>query len=105
MDVEKLINTTRETWFSIQKMLNKSKEKTFGTYLKHMTSIIKPILLCIYWGDSLTKKRFILQQSRKISFIYVQTDFRINKNVNNMKALASVGKVPLKINIETQMFK
>ena len=28
-----------------------------------------------------------------------------NKNVNNIKVLAGVGRVPFKINIETQMFK
>ena len=43
--VEKLTNKARKTWFLIQKMLSKSKEKTFGTYLKLMNSIIKTILL------------------------------------------------------------
>ena len=39
MGVEKFKNKTRKTWFSIQKVLNKSKEKTFGTYLKFMDLI------------------------------------------------------------------
>lgn len=49
-------------------------------------------------------ERFILQQSRKISFIHMQQILGINKNVKNMKVRAEVGRVPFKINIETQKF-
>ena len=42
MGVEKLENKRRKEWLSIQKMLIKSKEKTFGTYLK----LTQPAFTC-----------------------------------------------------------
>ena len=43
----KLINKARKACFSIQKMLNKFKEKSFAAYVKLMNSIIKPTLLYV----------------------------------------------------------
>ena len=39
-------------------MLNKSKERTIGTYLKVAYSLAKPVILhaCECWGDSMKKE-------------------------------------------------
>ena len=42
---DNLINKARKVWFSIQKMLHKSKEKTIDVYLKLIDSLVKPIIL------------------------------------------------------------
>ena len=44
--IENLIKKGKKTWFSIQKMLSKSKEKTIDTYLKLVDSLVKPVILC-----------------------------------------------------------
>ena len=58
--IENLINKARKAWFSIQKMLHKSKEKTIHTYLKLTNSLVKPVVLyaCECWGNSLKKDYF-----------------------------------------------
>ena len=77
-------------------MLDKSKEKTFSTQLKLMHSIIKPILLyaCECWRDSLTKNYLFCN---KVEKFHLNMCKGINKNVNNMKVLAEVGRVSFKI--------
>ena len=72
-----------------------------------MNSIIKPILLygsdC--WKDSLTKKDLFCNKHEKFHLYICKKKLRKKKNVMNMKDLAEIGRVPFKINIETQMFK
>ena len=87
-------------------MLHKSKEKTIGVFLKHIDSLVKPIILyaCECWGDSLKKDRF----ANKIEKIYVSIYKKllgVKKNVSSMNILAELGRMLLKINIEIQMFK
>ena len=104
--IENLLNKAKKAWFSIQKILHKSKEKTVDTYLKLIDSLIKPIILyaCESWGDSL-KKEFFANKIEKFHVSMYKQVLGVGKYVNNMKTLAEFGKTPLKINIETQMFK
>ena len=79
-------------------MLNKSKEKIFGTYLKLMNSIIKPILLygSKYWEDSLIKDNLVCSKVEKFHLYICKKIFGINKIVKNMKVLEEVGRIPFK---------
>ena len=104
--IENLIKKGKKAWFSIQKMLNKSKEKTIGTYLKLIDSLVKPIILyaCESWGDSLKKGVF----SNKIEQFHISMCKQVMgvcKFTSNIKVLAELGRMPLKIDIETKMFK
>ena len=67
--IDNLISKARKVWFSIQKMLHKSKEKTIDVYLKLIDSLAKPVILyaCECWGDSLKKDCF----TNKTESIYV----------------------------------
>ena len=60
LGIENLLKKGKKTWFSIQKMLSKSKEKTIGTYLKLVDSLVKPVILyaCECWGDSMKNEIF-----------------------------------------------
>ena len=79
-------------------MLNKSKEKIFGTYLKLMNSIIKPILLYAskYWEDSLIKDNLVCNKVEKFHLYICKKIFGINKIVKNMKVLEEVRRIPFK---------
>ena len=104
--IENLINKGRKAWFSIQKMLQKSKEKGVDTYLKLFDSIVKPIITyaCECWGDSLKKDVF----ANKIESFHTRICKQIlgvSKFVNNMKVLTELGRTPLSIYIQKQMFK
>ena len=87
-------------------MLHKSKEKTIDVYLKLIDSLVKPIILyaCECWGDSLKKDCFANKIEKFYVSIYKQI-LGVKKNVSSMKILAELGRTPLKINIEIQMFK
>ena len=101
-----MINKARKVWFYVQKMLHKSKEETIGVYLKLIDSLVKPIILyaCECWVDSLKKDCFTNKIEKFYVSIYKQV-LGVKKNVGSMKILAELGKAPLKINIEIQMFK
>ena len=43
--IENLFKKGKKTWFSIQKILGKLKEKTVGTYLELADSLVKPVIL------------------------------------------------------------
>ena len=103
---ENLINKARKIWFSIQKMLHKSKEKTIDVYLKLIESLVKPIILCACesWGDSLKKECFTNKNEKFYVSIYKQL-LGVKKNFSSMKILAELARTPLEINIEIQMFK
>ena len=87
-------------------MLHKSKEKTVGTYLKLIDSLVKPIILyaCECWGDSL-KRDYFANKIEKFHVSMYKQILGVKQNVSNMKVLAELGRTPLKNNIETQMFK
>ena len=88
-------------------MLNKSKEKIFGTYLKLMNSIIKPILLYASkcWEDSLTKDNLVCNKVEKFHLYMCKKFFGINKIAKNMKVLEEVGRIPFKVNTKTQILE
>ena len=56
-------------------------------------------------GDPLTKQDLFCNKFEKLHLSMCKQILGTNKNVNNIKVLAGVGRVPFKINIETQMFK
>ena len=71
VDVKKIITKARKAWFLIQKILNKSKEKTFSTNLKLM--------------DSLTKKYLFCNKVEKFHSLMCKQILIINKNVKKWK--------------------
>ena len=104
--IENLLKKGKKAWFSIQKMLSKSKEKTVSTYFKLIDSLVKPVILyaCECWGDSLKKdvfankiEQFHMSMCKQILGVY--------KSTNNIKVLSEIGRTPLRIDIETKMFK
>ena len=104
--IDNLISKGKKAWFSIQKMIAKSKEKTISAYLKLIDSIIKPIILYASesWGDALKNDVFV-NKLEKFHLSMCKQILGVNKSVNNIKVLAELGRYPLKISIETQMFK
>ena len=93
-----MINKARKVRFS-KKILHKSKEKLTDYLVKQIN-----FYECEFWGDSLKEDCF----ANKIEKIYVSIYrqlLKIKKNVNSIKILAELGKTPLKINMEIQMFK
>ena len=85
---------------------NVTKEKTIDVYLKLIDFLVKPIILyaCECWGDSLKKDCFANKIEKFYVSIYKQL-LGFKKNVSGMKILVELGRAPLKINIEIQMFK
>ena len=82
------------------------QEHIIKTYLKLFDSIIKPIVTyaCECWGDSLKKDIFANKIESFHSGICKQI-VRVSKYVNNMKVLSELGRTPLSIYIEKQIFK
>ena len=90
----------------MHKMLHKSKEKPIDVYLKLIDYLVRPIVLyaCESWGHSLKKEFF----ANKIGMFYVSIYKQllgVKKNFSSMKILAELGRTPLKINTEIQMFQ
>ena len=107
MGIENLINKGRRAWFSIQRMISKSEEKTVQTHSKLVDSLIKPILLyaCESWGDSkndISNKDIFNNKIEKFHLPMCKQILGVGKS---MKVLAELGGSPYSINIETQMFK
>ena len=92
--------------FLYKKMLRKSKEKRIDVYLKLIDSLVKPVIsyACECWGDFLKKDCFANNIEKFYVSIYKQI-LGVKKNVSSMKILAELGRTPLKINMEIQMFK
>ena len=104
--IENLSKKGKKTWFSLQKMLSKSKEKTFGTYLKLVDSLVKPFILYAYecWGDSM-KKEIFANKIEQFHISMCKQILGVKKIANNIKVLSELGRTPVKIDIETKMFK
>ena len=104
--IEILLNKAWKSWFAVQKMLNKSKLKTVKTYMKLVDTIVKPVALysCEAWGDYKNKNN-LKMKIEKLQVSICKQVLGVNKTTNNMKVLAELGRTPLRINIETQMFK
>ena len=104
--IENLLKKGKKAWFSIQKMLNKSKEKTIATYLKLIDSLVKPIILyaCECWGDS-QKKDIFANKIEQFHMSMCKQIIGVYKSTNNIKVLSELGRTPLKIDIQTKMFK
>ena len=56
--IQNLVDKAQRAWFSILKILNKSKHKQVDTYLILFDRIIRPILLyaCEIWGKTVNKE-------------------------------------------------
>ena len=93
-------------WFGTQKLLNKSKEKTVNTYLKLFDAVVRPVALyaCECWGDHYSKNRNF-QKIEKLHLSISKNILGVSKTTNSMKVLAELGQFPLRVSIETQMFK
>ena len=104
--IENLLNKGKKAWFAIQRSLQKSKAKTVKTYLKLIDTLIKPIILyaCEAWGDIRTKKLFE-NKTEKFHLSMCKQVLGVNKRSNNVNTLAELGRYPLFINIESQIFK
>ena len=91
---------------SIQKTLSKSKEKTIGTYLILVNSLVKPVILyaCECWGDSMKKETFA-NKIERFRMSMCKQILGVKKFTNNIKVLSELGRTLLKIDIETKMFK
>ena len=87
-------------------MLRKSKEKTIGTYLKLVDSLVKPVILyaCECWGDSI-KKEIFTNKIEQFHMSMCKQILGVKKFTNSTKVLSELGRPPLKIDIETKMFK
>ena len=67
---------------------------------------MKPVILftCEFWVDSMKKEIF----ANKIEQLHMPMCKQIlgdKKSTNNIKVLSELGRTPLKIDIETKMFK
>ena len=84
----------------------KSKEKTVHTYTKLIDSLIKPVLLyaCEVWGD-LPSKKLYENKVERFHLSMCKQVLGINKRGNNVSTLSELGRYPLYIDIETQIFK
>ena len=104
--IENLLNKSKKAWFSVQRYLQKSSEKTVKTYLTLIDSLIKPIMLyaCEAWGDIKIKKIFD-SKIEKFHLSMCKQILGVTKRANNIKTLAELGRYPIYINIETQIFK
>ena len=83
-------------------MLHKSKQKTIDVCLRLTDSLVKPVILYAFdcWGDSLKKDCFGNEIEKFYVSIYKKL-LGVKKNVSSMK----IGRTPMKIKIEIQMFK
>ena len=86
-------------------MSGKSKEKTIGTYLKLVDSLVKLVILyaCECWIDCMKKEIFGNKIKQLHMSMYKQI-LGVKTFVNNIKVLSELRKTPLKIDIETKMF-
>ena len=104
--IDNLINKGRKAWFAILKNLQKSKNKSTSTYLKLIDSLIKPIILyaCECWGGD-ESKDLLKTKIEKFHLSMCKQILGINKSSNNVNCLAELGRYPLQVEIEQQIFK
>ena len=104
--IQNLPKKSKKTWFSIQKMLSKSKEKTIGTYLKLVVSLVKPAVLYVYgcWDDSM-KKEIFANKIVQFHMSMCKQILGVKEFTNNIKVLSELAITPLKIDIQTKTFK
>ena len=102
--IENLIKEGRKTWFSIPKMLSKSKEKTIDKYLKLTDSLVKPVTLyaCECYGDSMTREIFA-NKTEQLHMSKCKQTLGVKKFTKNIKVLSELGRTPLEIDNETKM--
>ena len=86
-------------------MSGKSKEKTIGTYLKLVDSLVKLVILyaCECWIDCMKKEIFGNKIKQLHMSMYKQI-LGVKTFVNDIKVLSELRKTPLKIDVETKMF-
>jgi len=104
--VQNLVNKAKKAWFSIQKSLINSKEKTVKTYIKLIDSLVKPIMLyaCETWGD-ITTKKLLESKVEKFHLSMCKQILGVKKRSNNVSTLSEFARFPLYVDIETQVFK
>ena len=102
--IEILLSKASKAWFSIQRHLYKSKEKTINTYLHLYDIIVKPIAMyaCECWGDCDKKSK---EKIEKFQMSIYKQIMGVKKTSSNKKVLSELARFPLKIYLETQMFK
>lgn len=87
------------------KILRKSKEKTFGTYLELSVSSIKPVNLYASSRQGESKKKFFCKQIEQLHISMSKQILVTKKCTNNIKILSQLGRILLKVDIKTRTFK
>ena len=86
-------------------MLSKSKEKTIGTYLKLVDSLVKPVILYAYecWSNSM-KKEIFAKKIEQFHMTMCKQILGVKRFTNSIKVLSELGRAPLKIDIEINRY-
>ena len=110
LGIQNLVDKAQRAWFSILKILNKSKHKQVDTYLILFDRIIKPILLyaCEIWGKTVNNEMLTeLGKSliERFHFKICKQIIGVNKKTSNIATIAELGRYPLYIDIQTQIIK
>ena len=81
-------------------------KKTIGTYLKLVVYLVKPAILYVYgcWDDSM-KKEIFPNKIVQFHMSMCKQILGVKEFTNNIKVLSELAITPLKIDIQTKMFK
>ena len=104
-EIENLINKAKKSWFILQRFLYKSEGKTVNTYLNLTDTTIKPVVLyaCESCGDP--KGQNNSTKIEKFHLSLCKQILRVKNNTSSSKVFGELGRFPLRISIETQLFK
>ena len=107
----RLIDKARRAWYSILRILWKSKKRNIETYTKLFDHVIKPIALysCEVWGTVENLPNRIDHLNTSVSELFqtrcCKNILGVSKKTTNIAILAELGRYPLYIDIHKKMIK
>ena len=107
----RLIDKARRAWYSILRILWKSKKRNIETYTKLFDHVIKPIALysCEVWGTVEKLPNKVDHLNTSISELFqircCKNILGVSKKTTNIATLAELGRYPLYIDIHKKMIK
>ena len=109
--INNLVDKAKRAWFSIRRILSKSRQKNVRTYITLFDYVVKPILLyaCEIWGANIkasnslkslgetTWERFHIQVCRNI--------LGVHRGTSKIATLAEIGRYPIEIDVHMHMIR
>ena len=103
--IENFRNKVKKPWFTLQRFLYKSEGKTVNTYLNLIDTTIKSDVLCACESWEYPKDQNNLSKIEKCHLSLCKQILGVKNNTSSSKVLGELGRFPLRISIETQLFK